>query len=445
MTFHSESGATIVPGNLLTTPLVALVDTDDAGTWISVNATVLDAGVAVLTGVPPGRTYLGYGTVYVDTSASSVDFSQAALGRPNAARPSAATPLTLNLTGLEAWGAASYVSVASLGAGAFFEPLFSSSTAIVAGATSGSDTVDWATTRQPLIDSSQGDSTFVLQMAPRALGANFPYRTASRVGVVNTLTQVNGQAASASVALSPVTASATLAVDFRVPEWVGTGLEVSPAVISGQVSFAIRALPAGLTSGTLAMAPGAVFLGAPPAQPAVSGTVQYGSPWPPGWPLVVYQLANFRVPVTAGGLQGELSAAAMELRELGQFNGVSQPHLTPPRQVRIAGLDATLPQTGVGRTPSVEWAPPSLGTPDRYSVVVFELVPSGTQLLPRLAGQVLTRQTSVRLPPGIVGPSGYWALLIQAEIRGGLNPEVRPLWSAAPTLIHGTVTSTFTP
>jgi hypothetical protein len=37
------------------------------------------------------------------------------------------------------------------------------------------------------------------------------------------------------------------------------------------------------------------------------------------------------------------------------------------------------------------------------------------------------------------------AIVIQAEIRGGLDAELRPIWSAAPTLIHSAATNSFTP
>lgn len=149
--------------------------------------------------------------------------------------------------------------------------------------------------------------------------------------------------------------------------------------------------------------------------------------------------------MSAGGFSADIYTIALELGPVAQFSGVAQPHLSPPRQVRIAGQAATAPLSGVGQTPLAEWTAPALGTPERYTVVVYELVPTGGQLVPRVAGQVLTKQTSARLPPGLVGTGGTWVLSVQAEVRGGLDVHTRPFWSALPTLVDAMVTSTFTP
>lgn len=105
-------------------------------------------------------------------------------------------------------------------------------------------------------------------------------------------------------------------------------------------------------------------------------------------------------------------------RPLGE-GGLVVPGLGMPSDIRIGGepcgMDDAL--TGVGTTPTISLAAPSLGTADYYEVSVAQLKGADDLGSPYLVGGLLTTATTFTLPEGLLQPGSYYRL--QIEVHSG--------------------------
>ena len=87
-------------------------------------------------------------------------------------------------------------------------------------------------------------------------------------------------------------------------------------------------------------------------------------------------------------------------------------------------MDGSL--SGVGTTPTLTFDPPSLGSPDAYTVIVRSLedisdTDGNVLSRHRTVANYTTYDTSVTLPEGILETGKYYTLLVRAEL--GSDPE----------------------
>ena len=159
----------------------------------------------------------------------------------------------------------------------------------------------------------------------------------------------------------------------------------------------------------------------------------------------MYQRAFFSHRVVALGLESAWVQLAIDASELGPLSGMLTPRMGPPGAVRINGEDANANLVGVGLTPTVSWSAPALGTATRYQLMLIEATASAGQLDLRPVAQLLTRATSVRLPPGFLVPGSTCVLWVGAETWGTNDLERKPFEVGLPARVVGVMTQPFTP
>jgi hypothetical protein len=96
------------------------------------------------------------------------------------------------------------------------------------------------------------------------------------------------------------------------------------------------------------------------------------------------------------------------------------PAFSPPRDVRLNGLSMATSLFDVPEVSVVSWTPPLFGTPDLYRVLVRHH-PTGTTA-GAIRAIILTKDTSVTIPPGILVKGGTHTLVVNA-FRGGYTLE----------------------
>ncbi|HEY1334216.1 MAG TPA: hypothetical protein VGF31_08170, partial [Myxococcaceae bacterium] len=146
-----------------------------------------------------------------------------------------------------------------------------------------------------------------------------------------------------------------------------------------------------------------------------TGTMSYGTPEgvaSGSWGLL------FDVRYTAGFFPAPLPGSTGlggSLRAFGFFNGIewtTSPEkgaagpIVPPvsmvRDPKIDGQDLFANRTGVGLTPTLEWTAPAIGQVSFYRIDVTGLEVVSGRTVGRSLGSIMTRNTSVTLPPGIL-------------------------------------------
>jgi hypothetical protein len=110
-------------------------------------------------------------------------------------------------------------------------------------------------------------------------------------------------------------------------------------------------------------------------------------------------------------------SVAMTLEEASA--GPIRPEVSPVQNLRIAGQDAFGSPTATGLVPTITWDPPSLGSPSAYRVAVWSARPcingySGWSCPP--AATIVTTETSVVMPPGVLAAGGQYQVLVTAEV-----------------------------
>lgn len=438
-----ETGRTSAPADLTDPALGMQVELADGG-WRQLRATSLDAGLSSITNVPAGRAFLTYGPdIFVETAADVVDLSFSQLGRADVQFATAPTPVTLNFTGLEPWAANEYFGVTSLNADVFRESVLASTASIPLGSTTGTGTFDWAASRHGLIDATRGDLSLITQHSARVVGTTTLYRSISRAATVNSITLQSGQTTSVAVPLTPAGPLSSLDIDWRTTDWEALATQTGLGATLSRQTLSLHSLP-GITN-FLRVAPGLVFLGANPGAAPIQGTVSWNNPFPAAWPVIVYQRAFFSHRVVALGLESAWVQLAIDASELGPLSGMLTPRMGPPGAVRINGEDANANLVGVGLTPTVSWSAPALGTATRYQLMLIEATASAGQLDLRPVAQLLTRATSVRLPPGFLVPGSTCVLWVGAETWGTNDLERKPFEVGLPARVVGVMTQPFTP
>jgi hypothetical protein len=423
-------------------PPGVVVELADGG-WVELNSIVVDAGLAQVASVPAGRTFVTWGSLFIETSRSTLDLSYAVVGRRDVTFASAPTPVTLALTGLEPWASTHYLSLSSTNAGLIAESVLPGITPIAAGSVSGSGVYDWGRSGLQLIDSSRGDETVVSQHVGRTIGSTL-YRAISRAATVSMVTLQNGQPATLQAALQPLAETFLMSFEWRTAEWEALRPQTGAAATYYRQVLSVHALPNGGAS--LDVSPGLVFLAKLPGEGPVQGTVTSGNPFPAAWPLVAYQRASFDQRVVALGLEVPWRMSAYDVTEVSQLStGVLQPRLGAPLAVLINGEDANANLAGVGLTPTISWTAPTLGVPERYRVLVWQAANVNGELRFQSKGQLLTKSTHVRIPPGVLEAGTTCFLTVTAEQWGTNDLEVLPVSSGLPARGAGTVTQPFSP
>src|SRR5439155_1020284 len=155
------------------------------------------------------------------------------------------------------------------------------------------------------------------------------------------------------------------------------------APFAGSQLLGIDALPGAKVRGFYGFigAPDLVEVLSPPAGVTdLDLTFTYGNPFTTGgtaWDEFVIARYEFHVPVLAQGATSPSPLTAVLDVDIPvaslMATGNITPALSPPRNVKIAGMDATMTRTGVGATPMISWDAPTIGTATSYRVDIYSV------------------------------------------------------------------------
>ena len=401
--------------------------------------------------LPAGVRYVRYSALgdapsYYVTTADVIDLGRPHFGRTDHVRPAAGTSLVLSATGLEKWQAGDILEFLSLGAGA--------SAFFVAGvATAGKPAVnDTSLTGLTLpydampgtwlVEGDKGDRAYLTELAQRTLADNSTYHALSRLFSIPSLTMTNGKTTTASGAFT-IPPSATLDVDWKGSQFDAEGLDCYPGGIIASRFVAASAQPFAADFGPYSPSLD-LFVYAPNDGTDRAGTFSFTNPFASMWPLYAIAQTEVDKNYALGSADPVTLSTTVEFRVTAGSAVKLTPSVGCVGSFTIGGKDALADVSGVGLTPTLTFDPPSTGTAAGYQIVVQRLVDNGGTTEATVAGSIITTDTTVVLPPGILATGNSYVILARAQ-SSTIDMNRRPLAFSFPGGSAGLLSGIITP
>jgi hypothetical protein len=393
--------------------------------------------------------------LFVPGDASRLDLTSYHFGRTGAAFPSTRTPVHVELSGLD-WndGASLQLVTPNLGLSIHeLETHFASPP--VGGATSISgETIDWARAGAPLLDSSQGDVTWLAQMTTTRRELGGYYSVLTHAGVARGLTQVDGATATLAAKLAPVALDHTLDLRWRGTAYAALAAEAGPYTrAAAGPTLSLHTLPDAIAHNNAYHAslyqylPSLVDFGPMDGRADFAQTIHYGNPFSTPankWSEMVTMVYSMPVVIPHVGSMNAMLVQAVPVDAAARSVELA-PAISPVRDVAINGASLAEPRTGVGRTPVITWSAPSLGTATTYSIEVEAIVRSGPGFMLRPVGTFMTNTTSLTLPAIDATSATSYVLTISAIATGDRDLATTPFLGTLPFASADYVTAQITP
>ncbi|MFZ5439542.1 MAG: hypothetical protein ACOZQL_06020 [Myxococcota bacterium] len=382
-------------------PVEALVERAGGG-WDRVPGEARAEGGFRITGLPAsGPIVVHFVNEYFYTSARTLDFSVASLGRGGLRQASSPTPITFSGTGMSAWSEGDELELIAFDSGVVGDALQKlAASAPTPGSAQLSLTWDHAKLTSSFL--VQGEVQ-VAHLATFLTGESVPYRAIESVARVSGVTMADGLPLALDGTFVPVS-GATTRLDAT---WSRSAFDrfqslAHPKADQGVAALEVFALPRAAQFGPYRR--GAKLAAAMPGEGVTDTPVsfEFTNPWE-GTDLY----AEASVVYARGyGLDGkertDIKCGVSVTDELAAFTGELTPRIGPPRTLTLDGADARDDLSGLGETPRLEWQPPSFGTADQYVVAVWRLGTNATQTTKTRIAMLYTQDTAVRLPPGLL-------------------------------------------
>ncbi len=363
-------------------------------------------GAFQLEGAPMGGYVLEFNSGsgarhFFRTEAAEIDLGADLLGRSDVQTPTQPTPVTFQLSGLAPADTQDLVELTCSNA-SVWERLAPQGT-LGGGITSASVPFAWAARPTPLVSVQSGDVLYVHQLSTHLdPGSGLAYQAAQTWAEDRSLTVTPGLSQDVPVPLAPVSSSGRLTASWR-PSLFEAALADWPAgAVIRQHSLFIEGIAWGLDLGPGPRSgnPDLLMIQAGPGTSDAMLDLPYGRFLPALWKerLQSYVTVREQFPYQGGTLfysvrmsmQAAMDALPVELA----------PTISPPRSLKVGGLDATQVRSGVGTGPVISWTAPRNGTADYYAVDLEKLTISGTQVTFSSVATFHTTETSAQFPEG---------------------------------------------
>ncbi|WP_164008766.1 hypothetical protein [Pyxidicoccus trucidator] len=444
--FHTAAGVAMRAEDRSGSPPEVLVP--NGPTFTHIAGTAVDGGYQFV-GVPSGPYYLRTGTTYIITDEREVDIGADRLGRADTTFTEwGETPVQLNLSNLAPWaqyqsttqpGSSLQVASAQVdlyGGVDIFDVDPVGQTSLLS-----TDSQVWGGTGPiPVFEAAKGDRLYVNQLSPVDAGTlpdggALAYSTVLRSMQMSpfNFTADGTTPLSINGTMQPVPL-AEFPLEWRLPGYTARATEVHPAATPSIPSFYVMPATHGLQDGWVGYSGELLTLQLPRgAAYDFTRRLSYGNPFPSSWDLVGSAQYSFRTlqPLpNSGGTQVYLSGTLLSYDRLANLIASPVlPRVSPPRELTIDGVAASVPREVGSASPVIAWLPPTLGTPSAYRVSITWYPPGQTYGYPHSRFYLPGSATQVRLPPGLLVPGGTHHLRVSALDVPGYDVERRPFSS----------------
>lgn len=414
---HFLKGLT-VPDDLSVLPVAAYVPNGSGG-YNVIAGTGTSTGTFTINGVAGGFYLLQLGSLYLWTQNGTTHSDTYADTRPNPAQAGSSTSVTFDLTNVNAWQTTDVLELLSANNATYLT--FDETN----GKTSFTGMYSYGGS---LSDAAQGDRYYATQLITQPVGGN-PFVALGRSFAVPKFTQADGSDTTIQGAMQSVAQTEQFEANLNASDISKAAAAVNANGVLTDTSVFLDAFPGSLANGVATATPDLVGYSLGNGLPFLTnnenlGTVFYGNPFPPTWPLFTGYIWSVDVPYTAPGASTSTDVFG------GPFGfGTALPTSTQPLELLIGG--PTNPTvnghkfasnlTSVGLTPALAWSAPSTGTASYYQLFVWRLVKNGTSSEAHLHATVQTSATSLTIPPGLLTTGEAYVFDLWAYTVQGYN------------------------
>ncbi len=417
---HYTDGA--VPIDLSSRVVAAYVRS--GGSYNVIVGTGTSSGTFTIAGVPAGYYLLRLGGQYLWTSNAVVNADFFASYRSDAATPVNSTTITFNLANLNAWQSTD-----------FFEMVDPKSTGFtpfpgVVGETTFTGVFPYI---NPLSDSTQGDKTYFMQLVTQPVGG-YDFTSAERFFAPHTFVQVDGANTTVSGTLKTIVQNQTFRANINGADLAAQTVAANPGAVLSQTILFLDVYPGSLANGETTSTPDLIGYGFNAGSSLLTvnadlGNVYFGNPFPTTWPLFAgYQYfanTNYVAP-------GATNPVAIPTNVVGYITTMPSP-TNPIRPLvgvatspSVGGRDFFANLSGIGLTPTLTWAPPSVGRANAYAVFVYQLANNGGNTEYFQIARLQTQGTVLKLPPGLLSSGQAYVFLVRTLYRPGVSVVNKP-------------------
>ncbi|RKG99143.1 hypothetical protein D7X32_27395 [Corallococcus carmarthensis] len=460
--FHSTGGVTVVPQDLTGRDVEILIPNGvdfDRRTGTPV------AGGLRFDNVPDGEYFLRSNRYYYLTRTRHFDLGVNRIGRPDAVYvPLTESPASLELYNLDPWQ--QYSSYSAPGSslqltsadvdvysqiGYSMEPAVGDTSFVEPNAFAYYSTAYGA----PVLEASKGDRLYVNQFNSATAGtlpSGGPLAYQSVVSSAHlppfSFTPDGTTSLPLAATLAPVTQT-PFSLEWRLNEFSRWRADSNPTGTINLSSLSLVPAPFGYQHGWVGYQGELFNLWLPRGEDGViTNRFAYGNPYPSSWGVVGTASYSFRsaTPVVVGGRTHYPSGNFFITDRMDHFiAGPIQPSISPPRELRIDGVDAYVSRVVGTRQPVITWRAPVMGTPRNYVVSVIQLISAFT-VNPTMRFYVPGDRTQVRLPPDLLLPGSTYYVRVTADGSPNYEPSQAPYVTAEllPAVSADTFSAAFT-
>ncbi|MDC3988711.1 hypothetical protein [Polyangium jinanense] len=370
-------------------PITALIPKGD-GSFDEIYGGYDEAtGAFSIPDVPYGEYYLGVGQRVIVTSERTFDLGDVFGGRPDVEPVEASLSISANIDNLEAWDTGDSLGFFSLGGYADGRLDVMAQAKPTKGTTSLSNySADLLKLDdRGIVDGSKGDKVVLTQLTARDMipdpAAYRSYRAVARsTEIAGVVVDPLGPPAVVTGTLAALPQT-QLSFTWKPTAFVSSLLAANPAATPSQHAFFLLAEPGGKDRAATSPRPTLLSLSDGDDATDEAYSLEYGNPFPSSYATITQAFLKFTVPMSLGGASWTESGYIIVSSLVDSVDGgIVEPIISPPRNVKIAGMPATNTLEGVGTRPTISWDPPALGTATFYRVRIMNCFAGGCGMYP---------------------------------------------------------------
>jgi len=428
--------------------IAALVPNED-GTLREIFANMDKDGAFTIPSVPEVPYHLrfvefvGNSTLpprYVMNAPRQIDLGRFYVGRPDAtAILMEPTELDLTATGLVPWTSGDILELFSLGSGSAGEllPTLGSFPTEMATELNGYRVDTSKLLNSTLVEGEKGDKAFITQLGGIA-DLTAPYRAVRRVFEPASFTQTDGVKTSLSGTFTDVSPKAR-PFGINASAYNAFSSAVNPNATAVGKNVRVIAEPGG-DRATTSLTPNLLICEALPSA-TLPSSFSYGNPFPSAWSEIVSTEVAFSMTHMAPtGIPKTTIVSIGQSGPVGTLESPSEPQLSPVVDIKVNGMPAYDTLSGIGFTPTLTFAPPSLGTPAVYIIAIRRLDPGGATT--RTTAIFSTTETTLQIPAGTLDFGYYYYFRISVRAQFDIN---QPFKSGTTNAFASALTGVLTP
>jgi hypothetical protein len=393
-------------------------------------------GTFSIPNVPVGSYLLVYsddhGSTAIRTDLSVVDLGWKETGRKNVARPTQPTNVTFQTTNLNAWTDNDSLIFFDFNSGLYADI----SNMPTPGDTALSGfTVDWQDSPNdgtlPLVDASMGDRFLMVQGVDSTLGTLNHTQIAKRRYIPGSLTIADGTGATIGGAFETIPQNYPMTFNWQRSAFAARRSDFNPNAyrqLSPQIGIADA--PGLSTHGDLLTIDQLWYRN---SNDSVTDDVNLGTVNLPEL-LAHYDrefwgghdaLMRYTLPGTSKYFERKAKMRLVTLTPPSAGNPLA-PIVSTPRNLRIGSTSIFGNVTDMVPNPTISWDAPALGTVQGYQLEIRKLCADGAATKDKAVTRLLTTETHVDLPTGLLEGGRTYYFVVRAISRSGYDPAGAP-------------------